>query len=190
MTARPVRAIAGRALLTGGLIMLTAAGCGSGSGSAPSWAAALGSGVTVQAPASTAPGNGSPGAAVEGLFSSITGKHYSAECTYIEPSVQADCKSGIASVTSSTSPSLQNAAIGYVVIDGDRALVGTTGKFCVPGQKPACYTNTNPAAIFSGNRKSFSALWTAENSISSDNVYSLAPCVKVNGKWYLYESPS
>jgi hypothetical protein len=33
-------------------------------------------------------------------------------------------------------------------------------------------------------------LWTAENSISSDNVYSLAPCVKVNGKWYLYESPS
>jgi hypothetical protein len=189
MTTRPIRALAGRALLTGGLAVLAVAGCSSSS-SAPSWAAALGSGVTVQAPASATPGNGSPGAAVEGLFSAVNNKHYATECTYMEPSVQADCKSGIASVTSSTSPTLQNAAIGYVVVDGDRALVGTTGKFCVPDQKPACYTNTDPAAIFSANRKAFSALWTEENGISSDNVYSLAPCVKVNGKWYLYEPSS
>jgi hypothetical protein len=183
------RAGAGPALLACVLAgLLTVSGCSSSS--TPSWASALGSKVTVQGPAQPAAGNGSPGAAIEGLFNAITDKHYATECSYVEPSVQAACKKGITSLTSSTAPSFQNAAIGYVATDGDQALVGTTGKFCVPGQKPECYTNNDPAAVFSSNKMSFSALWTAQNKISSENVYSLAPCIEIGGKWYLYESSS
>jgi hypothetical protein len=48
---------------------LTTTGCSSSS--EPSWASALGSGVTVQAPAQTAPGNGSPAAAVQGFVGAL-----------------------------------------------------------------------------------------------------------------------
>ena len=70
------------------------------------------------------------------------------------------------------------------------ALVGATGTFCVPNANPECYTNSDPAAIFS-TQKSFSSLWTATNSSSSSsqNAYSLVPCVEVSGPWYVY-SPS
>jgi hypothetical protein len=176
----------GIALLAG---LLTAAGCGS-SPSTPSWASALGPGVTVQSPAQPAPGHGSPAALVAGIFSAVASKHYPAECSYVEPSQQSGCASGVGALTSSTAPYSQNAAIGYVVIHGDEALVGSTGKFCVPGQKPECYTNNDPAAIFASNKKSFSALWTEQNNVSSENVYSLAPCIKINGKWYLYVAGS
>jgi hypothetical protein len=154
---------------------MTVRGAGSGNG-------------TVAGPAQVAPGNGSPGAVVEGLFATISAKHYAAECAYVEPDKQTLCKTAVATLLSSTTPSFQNAGIGYVAIDGDKALVGTTGKFCVTGQKPECYTNNDPAAIFSG-KKPFAALWADANKASSQNVYSLAPCIKINGKWYLYCCP-
>lgn len=169
--------------------LLAIAGCGSSSGSSspPSWAAALGSGVTVTAPAQASPGDGSPGAAVAGVFAAVGAKHYTAECTYLEPSVQSECKSGAAQLTSSNAPNLKNAAIGYTAIHGNEALVGTTGTFCVPGETPQCYTNNDPAAIFSSG-KPFSTLWTDANKTSNANAYSLAPCIKISGKWYLYSS--
>jgi hypothetical protein len=168
-----------------GLLAVTA--CSSGSSAPPSWAAALGSGVTVTAPAQVSPGDGTPGAAVAGVFAAVGAKHYTAECTYLEPSVQADCKSGAAQLTSKNAPNLKNAAIGYTVIHGNEALVGTTGTFCVPGETPECYTNNDPAAILSSG-KSFATQWTAANKTSSANAYTLAPCIEVNGKWYLYSS--
>jgi hypothetical protein len=177
-----VRSGVGPALLACGLV---AAGCSSNS--APPWASALGSGVTVTAPAQVSPGNGSPGAAIEGVFAAISAKNYPAECSYVEPSKQAACKSGAASLSSSTAPSFKNAGIGYVATDGDKALVGTTGRFCIPDQTPECYTNNDPAAIFS-SKKPFSTLWTDANKNSTTNVYSLAPCIEIGGKWYLYES--
>lgn len=182
-----VRTWVGPALLTCGLAgLLTVTGCSSSS--QPSWASALGSNVTVSAPTQVAAGNGSPGAVVEGVFAAVTAKHYSSECAYVEPSEQSACKGGTASMTSSTAPNFQNGAIGYIAIDGNEALVGTTGKFCSPSQTPECYTNNDPAAIFSSNKKAFSSLWTEENKASSSNVYSLAPCIKIGGKWYLYGS--
>lgn len=169
------------ALLAGGLTAC------SSSSSAPSWAAALGSGVTVAAPAQTGPGNGSPAAAVEGLIAAVQAKRYTAGCAYVEPSAQASCRSAEAGVPASGAPSVKNPAIGYVVIHGNQALAGTTGTFCVPDQTPKCYTNTDPAAIFSTG-KSFAALWTQTNTSSSGNVYMLVPCIKTAGKWYLESS--
>jgi hypothetical protein len=183
---RPLRAGLGAAFLACGLVgLLAATGCSSSS--APSWASVLGPGVTVQAPAKVAPGYGSPGAVIEGVLSALVAEHDAAECAYAEPSRQAACKSAFSSMPRGTAGSFDNASIGYVAIDGDVALVGSTGTSCSPLAKPECYTNNNPAAIFSSNKKSFSGLWTEENSSgSSANVYMLAPCIKVNGKWYLY----
>jgi hypothetical protein len=80
---------------------------------------------------------------------------------------------------------IKNLAIGYTAIRGNQALVGATGTFCASGK---CSTNTDPAALFSSG-KTFSALWSsADNQDAS--VYSLAACVKVDGKWYVYQPAS
>ncbi len=158
----------------------------------PSWAAGLGSGVTVVAPESAAPGNGSPQAVVTGATAAEDSGNYTSVCVYYEPSLQSECNSQV-SAESSASPSalasqigtIKNLAIGYTAIRGDQALVGGTGTFCSSGK---CSTNSDPAALFSSG-KTFSALWsTADNQ--NPGVYSLAACIKVDGKWYLYQPAS
>jgi hypothetical protein len=166
----------------------TAAAAGGG-GSSPSWAAALGSGVTVMPPASVSPGLGSPQAAVTGDVENIESGQFTADCAYVEPDEQADCTSSLASIgpsaMASAAGTAKNFAIGYTAVDGNEALVGTTGTFCSPDSTPSCFTNSDPAAIFSSG-KSFATLWSdANSSQTSSNAYSLAPCIEVNGKWYL-----
>lgn len=208
MTTISARARARAALLGGGLAgLLAVAGCSSSSSSSPqtapsttasqaqstqasaaaqpSWAAGLGSGVTVTGPATVAAGNDSPDAAVQGVLAAVNAKNYPGECAFLLPSAQSSCASGASELSPTDAPSVKTAAIGYVAIKGSQALVGTTGTYCTPGETPACFTNNDPAAIFSGG-KSFSTLWTEANNSSSDqNVYTLAPCVEVNGKWYV-----
>ena len=82
-------------------------------------------------------------------------------------------------------PEHWNAAIGYVAVRGDQALVGSTGTFCVPAERPRCFTNTDPAALLSGG-KSFGTLWAQADRATSSNVYKLAPCVKIGGRWHLH----
>jgi len=159
------------------------------SSSAPSWAAGLGSGVTVQSPAQVPPGNDSPGAAVAGVIAATAAQRYVDICDYAEPSVQAECKQDMTGIPASAEQTVKNGKIGYIAIHGDEALIGTTGTFCVPNQTPKCYTNSDPAAIFS-TKKSFSALWTQANQSSSQNAYSLAPCIEISGHWYLYTASS
>ena len=154
------------------------------SNSQPSWAAKLGSDVTVENPAQVPPGNDSPGAAVAGVIAATTAERYVDICTYAEPSVQAECKQDMTGIPASAEQTVKNGKIGYIAIHGDQALVGTTGTFCAPTETPKCFTNNDPAAILSGG-KTFATLWTEANNTASDNVYTLAPCVKVDGKWYL-----
>jgi hypothetical protein len=91
-------------------------------------------------------------------------------------------------MTASVAPSFKNTGIGYVVTDGNEALVGTTGTFCAHPQNPVCYSNRDPAAILSGG-KPFGTLWSEQVKPGAANdVYMLAPCVKVGDSWYLYES--
>jgi hypothetical protein len=75
----------------------------------------------------------------------------------VEPSEQADCKTGAAALNSSNAPK--------------------------------CFTNNDPAAIFS-TKKSFGTLWTQANQSNSENVYSLATCIEISGHWYLYTPSS
>lgn len=200
--ARVSRVGAWSALLAGGVIaVLAVAGCGSGSPSSPaaattsspaataaplpSWASALGGGVTVVAPRPASPGYGSPGAVVQGFVAAISSKHYADSCVYGEPGAQATCRSETSRLAAGQLPYDSNFALGYVVIDGNKAAVGMTGTFCSPGQSPECFTNDDPSAVFS-TAKSFGALWA--NAITPSSRYSLTPCVEIDGKWYIYAS--
>jgi hypothetical protein len=157
----------------------------------PVWAKALGAGVTVFPPATTSPGHGSPAAAVEGEVAAFNAKQPTKACPYIEPSFEATCRRAFTKTPASEIPMVEDFAIGYAAVDGKKALVGSTGTFCVPGEKPRCVTNNNPAALFSSG-KSFKALWAEANAAadSSANVYSLAPCEEVGGDWYDYVGSS
>jgi hypothetical protein len=162
------------------------------SNSEPAWAAALGPGVTVVAPGTAAPGNDSPGAVMTGFTDAMTSKKFSKLCSYALPSSKSQCQAVASEVAGNKSvaaqmPFAKNPGLGYVVIDGTKALVGTTGTYCAPGQSPKCFTNNDPAAIFSSG-KSFASLWktaVAEaNASNSANTYTLAPALKIGGKWY------
>ena len=132
----------------------------------PAWAAALGVGVVVTAPTAATPGDDSPGAAVHGLAHTMSTGTLAQTCAYYPPSDQASCRAIMAQVpVGSRSGSIRDFALGYVAVDGNEALVGVTGTFCMPTAKPACMTNDNPAAIFS-EAKPFRELWA--ESVAAD----------------------
>jgi len=154
----------------------------------PSWATALGAGVEVYPPQPELPGYSEPGQAVEGELAELKAKNLAGACAYMDPRTVGTCKSEAAQVPASDLPYATKVTLGYTVIDGSEALVGTTGTFCSPGQTPECFTNTNPAAIFSAGGKAFSKLWSEATSNQAPSTYSLAPAVLLNGKWYIYGS--
>ena len=157
----------------------------------PSWAGALGAYTSVSLPQADLPGHSSPGQAVEGEFAELKAKNLIGVCSYMDPRTLATCKAQASQVPASDyskMPYATNPAIGYSVIDGSEALVGTTGTFCTPTQTPECFTNTNPAAIFSAGTKTFSQLWNETVNGKSATTYSLTPADFVNGKWYVYGS--
>jgi hypothetical protein len=197
------------ALFAGVLVLLVGlAGCGSGGGkaavatitpartatpssSAQDWQQALGPGVIVTEPTTPAPGWGSPGAAVHGEANATTA---AVGCSYYDPSAQAQCRKILAGVPVADLGTTTGFKLGYVAVDGNQALVGFTGTECQPGERPECVSNRDPAAIFS-TAQSFATLWT-ESIESADSPvlsYALTPCLRVNGRWYLYfptEQPS
>jgi hypothetical protein len=144
--------------------------------------------VTVRAAAQVGPGYGSPAAPVQGEISALAAKDFKALCAYQEPSVQAKCDSQASHADSLKGqlPYTVSPGLGYVVSDGTKALVGTTGKFCLPGQSPECVTNTDPAAVLSSG-KSFAKLWAGAVAAGSA-TYSPTPVVEIAGKWYIYTS--
>jgi hypothetical protein len=157
-------------------------------GARPAWAQALGADVVLTAPAAAAPGHDSPGAAMHGYVSALNAGRLIQTCKYYPPSAQAICRTTMGDVHTGSSPTIRDFALGFVAVDGNRALVGVTGTFCVPHQTPACTSNHDPAAIFSA-AKPFPRLWA--ESVAADispttNRYSLAPCVKIGTKWYVY----
>jgi len=150
----------------------------------PAWQAALGTGVVVYPPQTELPGRAEPGEAIEGDLTEIKAKDPVGECAYIDPRMST-CKSRASQVPASEMPYFTKAALGYVAVDGAEALVGTTGTFCGPVATHTCFTNKDPAAIFSAGDKTFGQLWT-ETVNRSGNAYALTPAVFVNGGWYVY----
>jgi hypothetical protein len=157
----------------------------------PRWVAALGTGVTVTGPGQVAPGHGSPGAALTGLLAALSSKDPATACDYVFVGSAAQCKAQFSHVPRDQFPYRMSLKIGYVAISGTRALVGFTGKICVPPTTPECTANTSPAAIFSAG-KTFTALWTQtlRPNYSDPLSYGLQPCTEAGGKWYVGAGPA
>jgi hypothetical protein len=158
----------------------------------PTWVAALGPGVTVTEPGPVAPGHGSPGAALAGLLAALSSRDPAALCEYTNADANsvAQCKTAVNRIPRDQVAYVASVKIGYVAIDGTRALVGFTGKVCPPGSTPACLTNADPSAIFSTGH-TFTTLWAQTVSpTTSSNAYTLLPCVEVGGKWFAGPDPT
>jgi hypothetical protein len=188
----------------GVIVALVAAGCGSSSTSGnsaatggssatarpsssntqPAWVKSLGPGVTVTDSSSATAGDGSPAGLFLTEVKDIQSGHFADMCSAAQPSQRATCKSELGSLSAAELPTFKNLATTYTAIDGDKALVGSTGSLCGPNATPKCLTNTDPAAIFDSG-KSFATLWN-EAVNSNSNGYALIPIVKVNGTWYGY----
>lgn len=181
-------------LMVGGVGLLALSGCSSGgsgnsaangsaapsgAGAQPSWASALGAGVTVTQPGPASPGHDSPAAAVAGEVSALNAKDTKTACDYYTPAFQSQCKGGGGST--SGLPTFTVSQYGYVAVNGDKALVGMTGKFCSDGK---CFSNADPAALFKDG-KTFAQQWDAAQK-SSSSEYSLTPVIQVGGKWYIF----
>jgi hypothetical protein len=142
----------------------------------------------VISPQSQTAGNGSPGGVATAYTAAINAGKLSVLCQLVEPSVQATCRQALSgSSNDSSGEQFKNIVLGYVVIDGNQALVGMTGTFCNTHNTPACSTNTDPSAIFSSG-KPFATLFSQEldSSNNADNsAYSLFPTIKVGSDWYL-----
>jgi hypothetical protein len=152
----------------------------------PSWSKSLGAAVTVTRPVSEAAGTSSPGGVAMTYVATINAGKLSALCPLVDPAAQQACQKGVAGA-SSNGNKFTNAALGYVAIDGDEALVGLTGTYCDPGATPTCTTNKDPSALLSSGA-SFASLFTqaiaAQSPSNSSNSYSLFPCIRVDSAWY------
>jgi hypothetical protein len=153
----------------------------------PRWVPALGPGVTVTGPEQVAPGQGSPGAVLAGVLAAVSSKDLAAACVYLDAS-GTRCKGQYSRVPRNELPYAVSVKVGYVAIDGARALVGFTGRLCFPGNTPECVTNADPAAIFSAG-STFTTLWAQATTPSLGGGYWLQPCFKTGGKWYLGSGP-
>lgn len=158
----------------------------------PAWVKALGPEVTVIDSSSATADDGSPAGTFLTVVKDMQSGHFVEMCSVIEPSQQASCKSELGSVSAaflkSEMPTFKNTVTPYTAVDGDEALVGSTGSVCAPNANPSkCSTNTDPAAIFDSG-KSFASLWkqTVNSGTSNSNAYALNPLIKVNGVWYGY----
>jgi hypothetical protein len=149
----------------------------------PKWVASLGAGVAVTGPAQVAPGHNSPGAAFAGVLATLSSKDPGAACDYALVGPVGQCRAQFNKLPRDQLPYLESVKIGYVAIDGTRALVGYTGAICTPGDTPACTTNTDPAAVFDAGY-TFSWLWEQTPGPDFSHTYALLPCVEVGGKWY------
>jgi hypothetical protein len=184
--ARLVRAAAVPACLSAVLL----AACGSAPASSsgpPAWMQRIGSGVSIAAPPGGQLGEATPGAAVEGMMTALNAGKPAQACSFLLPAAQAQCSQAVSAAPAGSIPTVRGMAIGYVAVDGARALVGTTGTYCAPSDSvggSSCFANRDPAAIFSTARP-FGDLWSETIEAENDRpAYSLTPCEKVSGKWY------
>jgi hypothetical protein len=137
----------------GAIVALMAAGCGTSStngnsaatggpgataapspslsSAQPSWVKSLGAGVTVTGSSRATAGDGSPAGVFLAGVKDIESGHFADICSISEPSQQAACKSQFGSLPAAEIkadlPTYKNLATTYTAIDGDKALVGSTG---------------------------------------------------------------
>jgi hypothetical protein len=131
------------------------------------------------------PGHATPQAAVAGVIHAEQASDLTRSCSYLEPSVQQDCRQA-ASIVSSPPPLTAQVQIGTAVISGPYALVEVTGRTCSSAH--ACESNSSPGTGMPASPQRFTAAYDRALAGSSHHL-SPVPCVKVGSQWYVNENP-
>ena len=148
-----------------------------------SWLSALGYGVNVTAPQDVQQSTASPGDAEAGFYDAYYDRRPATACGYVVPAQRAQCPASLRrSLT--TAGSLRNAAVGFVVVKADEAIVTLTGLVCGSGAAPGdCLGQHDPAWVFAG-ADTFDALW-ARIAAEGGNPLTATPLRRVAGHWYV-----
>jgi hypothetical protein len=147
------------------------------------WLSALGYGVDVSAPQSVHPSTATPGDAEAGFYDAFYARQLTAACGYVVPGQRAGCPASLRTPAAAAG-SLRDAALGFVVVKGDEAIVTMTGLICGGPAAPAgCLGQQDPAWIF-GNSLTFDALW-ARIAKEGGNPLTATPLRQVSGRWYV-----
>jgi hypothetical protein len=135
-------------------------------------------------PAAVAPGHATPEQAVAGVFQSERAGKLAQSCSYLEPSVQANCEAAAAGAKSTPAISGQVRVVG-AVISGRYALVEVTGRTCVTGS--GCESNSRPATNMPGPGHPFMTVYNRQLNTAGATL-SPVPCVRVGDQWYVNET--
>jgi hypothetical protein len=136
-------------------------------------------------PAAVRPGHATPEEAVAGVFQSQRAGKLAQSCTYLEPAVQANCGQAAAGAKSTPAVSGQVTIVG-AVISGRYALVEVTGRSCVAGS--GCVRNSSPGTNMPSPSRPFMTVYNRQLSTAGATL-SPVPCVRVNNRWYVNETP-
>lgn len=151
-------------------VVVGLAGCSGGSASSTS---------TNGGTHAVAPGHDTPQDAADGLIQAELSGNQQQACTYFVPSAQSSCRGQQPQLPKGT------AAVKGVVMSGDQALVEVTGHICV--QTNECQTSTDPTV---GMPKGTVTFTQAYQNALNGVTFTPVPCIKVNGQWYVNNSPA
>lgn len=157
-------------LAAAALVVAGLAGCSGGTGSS----AGTGGGTHA-----VAAGHDTPQDAAYGLIQAELSGNQQQACNYFVPAAQAACRG--------QQPQLPKGQVSVkgAVTSGNQALVELTGKVCV--QTNACVNTTDPT---SGMPKGSVTFAQAYQKALSGVSLTPVPCIKVDGQWYVNNSPS
>jgi hypothetical protein len=151
------------------------------------WLSALGYGVDVSAPQTVHPSTATPGDAEAGFYDAFYARQPTAACGYVVPAQRGGCPASLRA-SAAAAGSLRDAALGFVVVKGDEAIVTMTGLICGGRAAPAgCLSQHDPAWIF-GNSVTFDALW-ARIAKEGGNPLTATPLRQVSARWYVDLAP-
>jgi hypothetical protein len=152
------------------------------------WLPALGYGVDVSAPPTVHPSTATPGDSEAGFYDAFYAGRLTEACGYIVPGQRARCAAALGKSLAAAG-SLRDAAVGFVVVKGDQAIVTMTGLICGGRAAPTgCLGQHDPAWIF-GYHVTFDALWT-RIAKEGGNPLTATPFRQVAGHWYLDLNPA
>jgi hypothetical protein len=151
------------------------------------WLPELGPGVSATAPETVRPGTDSAADAEAGFYDAFYSGRMTTACGYVVPGERRGCAARLARAAPGAG-SLRDAAIGYVVAEGDAALVSLTGVVCGSRAAPdSCLGQRSGGWVFE-QRETFAVLW-ARLAAAGGNPLTATPLRLLAGHWYVDLTP-
>ncbi len=152
------------------------------------WLPELGPGVSATGPATVRPGTASAADAEAGFYDTFYAGRMAAACGYVLPGERRGCPARLARAASGAG-SLQDAAIGYVVAEGNAALVSMTGLVCGSRAAPGgCLGQHSGGWVFEHD-ETFDTLWGLL-AAAGGNPLTATPLRLAAGHWYVDLTPA